>query len=71
MSLSVSPVRNLAGEIVGASKIARDITEQKLTRARFEEVQSELLHVSRRSTPRGIAFSVMLPLPDQDKGNDA
>jgi PAS domain S-box-containing protein len=29
ISLSVSPVRNSAGEIVGASKIARDITQQK------------------------------------------
>jgi PAS domain S-box-containing protein len=29
VSLTVSPVRNAAGEIVGASKIARDITQQK------------------------------------------
>ncbi|HKU90507.1 MAG TPA: PAS domain S-box protein [Steroidobacteraceae bacterium] len=29
ISLSISPVRNAAGEIVGASKIARDITQQK------------------------------------------
>src|SRR4051812_5183379 len=29
ISLTVSPVRNAAGEIIGASKIARDITEQK------------------------------------------
>lgn len=29
ISLSVSPIRNTAGEIVGASKIARDITPQK------------------------------------------
>ena len=31
VSLTVSPVYNDAGEIVGASKIARDITEQKLS----------------------------------------
>ena len=30
ISLTVSPVRNSAGQIVGASKIARDITAQKL-----------------------------------------
>src|SRR6185295_14271774 len=30
ISLTISPVRNSAGEIVGASKIARDITQQKL-----------------------------------------
>jgi PAS domain S-box-containing protein len=29
ISLTVSPLRNAAGEIVGASKIARDITQQK------------------------------------------
>jgi PAS domain S-box-containing protein len=29
VSLTVSPVRNAAGEIAGASKIARDITQQK------------------------------------------
>ena len=29
ISLSVSPIRNAAGEIIGASKIARDITAQK------------------------------------------
>jgi PAS domain S-box-containing protein len=31
VSLTISPVRNAAGEIVGASKIARDITQQKRT----------------------------------------
>jgi PAS domain S-box-containing protein len=29
ISLTISPVRNAAGEIIGASKIARDITQQK------------------------------------------
>src|SRR3954468_20273969 len=29
VSLTISPVRNAAGRIVGASKIARDITDQK------------------------------------------
>ena len=33
VSLAVSPLRSLAGEIVGASKIARDITENKRTQA--------------------------------------
>jgi PAS domain S-box-containing protein len=42
ISLAVSPIHNEAGEIVGASKIARDITDQK----RMEEAlirQSELI----------------------------
>ncbi len=33
VSLSVSPLRALSGEIIGASKIARDITENKRTQA--------------------------------------
>ena len=31
VALTVSPVRNAQGKIVGASKIARDITERKRT----------------------------------------
>ncbi len=58
VSLSISLIRNLAGEIIGASKIARDISEQKLTRARLEEVQSQLLHVSRLSTMGQMASSL-------------
>lgn len=34
VSITVSPVRNARGEIVGASKIARDITEQKRAEVR-------------------------------------
>ncbi|HEY1736829.1 MAG TPA: PAS domain S-box protein [Methylovirgula sp.] len=39
ISLSVSPIRNVKGEIVGASKIARDITERR----RAEEHQTLLV----------------------------
>jgi PAS domain S-box-containing protein len=34
VSLTISPVKNAEGKIVGASKIARDITEQKRGRSR-------------------------------------
>ena len=37
VSLTISPIRNRAGTIVGASKIARDITERKLVEARERE----------------------------------
>jgi PAS domain S-box-containing protein len=37
ISLTVSPIRNAGGEIVGASKIARDVTE----RARLQQLASE------------------------------
>jgi PAS domain S-box-containing protein len=40
ISLTVSPVKNAAGEIIGASKIARDITQRK----RGEETRELLLH---------------------------
>lgn len=33
VSLSISPVRDAAGRVIGAAKIARDITEQKRARA--------------------------------------
>jgi PAS domain S-box-containing protein len=37
ISVTISPVRNAAGTIVGASKIARDITEQRRLRSVIEE----------------------------------
>ncbi|HEX6245297.1 MAG TPA: PAS domain S-box protein, partial [Polyangiales bacterium] len=45
VSLSVSPIRNVAGEIVGASKIARDVTERKRTERAVAE-QRELLRAT-------------------------
>ncbi|HEY0526317.1 MAG TPA: PAS domain S-box protein [Stellaceae bacterium] len=50
VSLTVSPIRDAAGTVVGVSKIARDITERKLAEACLQNLQSELLHVSRLST---------------------
>src|SRR5205823_3178467 len=32
VSLSISPIRNASGQIIGASKIARDISEEKALR---------------------------------------
>lgn len=42
VSVSVSPVRNKAGEIVGAAKILRDITERKAAEAKIVELNSSL-----------------------------
>jgi PAS domain S-box-containing protein len=47
VSLTISPVRNLKGEIVGASKIARDITEQKRSRERISTLAREAEHRSK------------------------
>jgi len=49
VSLSVSPVRDGNGEIVGASKIARDITEHRRSEAQAARLAAELAHVSRVS----------------------
>jgi PAS domain S-box-containing protein len=40
--LSVSPVKNIAGEIVGASTIARDITERKKAEMERQEIEAKL-----------------------------
>jgi PAS domain S-box-containing protein len=39
VSISISPIRNAAGEIVGASKIARDVTQTRLLEAQLRESQ--------------------------------
>ena len=47
ISLTISPIKNLEGRIVGASKIARDITERKHAEARENMLMAELTHMNR------------------------
>jgi PAS domain S-box-containing protein len=47
ISLTISPVKNRAGIIVGASKIARDITLQKSSAALLEKANEETARQSR------------------------
>jgi PAS domain S-box-containing protein len=47
VSLTVSPVRNADGRIVGASKIARDITEQKRSQEKISALAREAEHRSK------------------------
>ncbi len=49
VSLSVSPIRDASGHIVGASKIARDVTEKRRAEVSLHVLQSELAHVARLS----------------------
>jgi PAS domain S-box-containing protein len=42
ISLTVSPVKDAQGKIVGASKIARDITERKLAEAKLRDSERQL-----------------------------
>jgi PAS domain S-box-containing protein len=44
ISITVSPLRNAAGRVVGASKIARDITERKRAEAHREMLLGEMKH---------------------------
>ena len=71
-SLTISPVKNAEGKIVGASKIARDITEQKraqeliATLAREAEHRSKNLlanvqaavNLSQADTPEGLKHAI-------------
>jgi two-component system CheB/CheR fusion protein len=47
LSLTVSPVKNAEGKIVGASKIARDITERKRAEERITLLAREVDHRSK------------------------
>ena len=44
ISLSVSPVRDMTGRIIGASKIARDVTETRVAAERQKLILREMTH---------------------------
>jgi PAS domain S-box-containing protein len=48
VSLTISPVRDADGRIVGASKIARDISAQKAAEARIRQLMGELRDADQR-----------------------
>jgi PAS domain S-box-containing protein len=52
ISLTVSPIKNEAGEIIGASKIARDISERKEAEENLRESQA-ILALSMQSSRMG------------------
>ena len=52
VSLTVSPIRDTAGNVVGASKIARDITQRKEAEEALRESQA-ILSLSMRSSRMG------------------
>ncbi|MGA2853440.1 MAG: PAS domain S-box protein [Verrucomicrobiota bacterium] len=53
VSLSLSPVKDAAGTIVGVSAIGRDITRQKLAEAALKE-NEERLHLALAGTNQGV-----------------
>ena len=58
VSLTVSPIKNADGRVIGASKIARDITERKRAEEAFREVQMELAHANRVATMGQLTASI-------------
>jgi PAS domain S-box-containing protein len=62
VSLTISPVKNQAGEIIGASKIARDITERKQYQQRLQE-ERERLQVTLASIGDGVSLGIALNFP--------
>jgi PAS domain S-box-containing protein len=65
VSLSISPIRNSAGEVVGAAKIARDITARKLAdellaaaTAKFESVFNQSGIFAGITDPEGVLREV-------------
>lgn len=44
ISLTISPVRNGSGQVIGASKIARDITERRITQEQQRLLLREMSH---------------------------
>jgi signal transduction histidine kinase len=50
VSLTISPIKDANGYVVGASKIARDITERKLAEKALEEARktAEAVHAERQ-----------------------
>jgi PAS domain S-box-containing protein len=72
ISLTVSPVKNAEGKIVGASKIARDITERKRSETQISVLAREaehrarnvlanvlaMVHLSQSDTPEGLKEAI-------------
>jgi PAS domain S-box-containing protein len=58
ISLTISPVKNAEGRIVGASKIARDITKLKLAETREKALMAEINHMNRVATAGELSASI-------------
>src|ERR1700719_1127988 len=50
VALPISPMKDAAGRVVGASKLARDITERKRAEEALRQAQTDLAHASRLTT---------------------
>jgi PAS domain S-box-containing protein len=64
--LTSSPIRDYSGRIIGASKIARDITRQKMEQLAMRQQQLAMEHMARHNTTgemaTGLAHELSQPL---------
>jgi PAS domain S-box-containing protein len=67
ISLTVSPVKNAEGKIIGASKIARDITEQRRNQEQIATLAREAEHRS-KNLLANVQATVMLSHSDTSEG---
>jgi len=58
VSLSISPVHNENGKIIGAAKIARDITERNNSHRKMQSLLAELAHLDRVDTMGQMASAI-------------
>jgi len=66
VSITCSPIKDRGGQIIGASKIARDITQKKIVEAAMQQQQVEVKHLARQNTmgemAAGLAHELNQPL---------
>jgi two-component system CheB/CheR fusion protein len=69
ISLTVSPVRNARGEVIGASKIARDITERKRAEELRQLLVNEIEHRVKNTlgTVQAVATQTFRRAPDDER----
>lgn len=58
MSLTLSPIRDSSGTVIGISTIGRNMTELRLAEWRVRELTQEMLHISRLSAMGQLASSI-------------
>jgi PAS domain S-box-containing protein len=63
ISLTVSPIKDAAGKVIGASKIGRDVTKQKLAERELEHAHKEAVAASRAKDDFLAALSHELRTP--------
>ena len=69
ISLSVSPVKDASGRIIGASKIARDITDRKRAEQQQQLLVGEIKHRIKNTlaTVQAIARQTMRGAPEEER----